>query len=85
MEYKFKAGSESLINISYQTESTIFVNTTAESEAQWIKIDGQTLSTTKLPEGGGLIEVPKDEGLYILRILTNKQQRSFRILVLNNK
>ncbi len=85
VEYKFKAGSESLINISYQTESTIFVNTTAESEAQWIKIDGQTLFTTKLPEGGGLIEVPKDEGLYILRILTNKQQRSFRILVLNNK
>ena len=82
--YSFKAGSDSLITISYQTESVIYVNTEAEAEAHWIKIDGQVLTTTKLPEGGGLIDVPTDEGLYILRVITGKQQRNFKILIYNN-
>lgn len=84
-EYNFKANSDSLVSISYTAGGNIFVNTEAEAEAQWIKIDGTTLSSTKLPEGGGLVETPQDEGLYILRVSTGKEQRNFKILIYKNK
>ena len=84
-EYNFKANSDSLVSISYTAGGNIFVNAEAEAEAQWIKIDGTTLSSTKLPEGGGLVETPQDEGLYIMRVSTGKKQRNFKILIYKNK
>ncbi|MBR1808510.1 MAG: hypothetical protein IJ776_03890 [Paludibacteraceae bacterium] len=90
---KFKSNNDT---IEFETEgikisatsatagTNIYVNSTAEAEARWISIDGTDLSTTKLPEGGGLVEVPKTDkaGLYILRVITGKQQRNFKFIIL---
>lgn len=80
-DMQFEAESTVITSASARAGSIIFVNTDAEAEAQWIAIDGNTLGSTKLPEGGGLISVPKDRGIYILRVLTGKQQRNFKFLV----
>ncbi len=61
--------------------TNVWVTTTGEATAQWIGIDGTTLEEQTIPEGGCLIEAPRETGLYILRIISEKKEKNFKIMV----
>ena len=59
----------------------IFVNAQGASTAQWIRTDGSIFSEEQLPDGGCTISVPSESGFYILRVITDKQERNFKFFV----
>ncbi|MCQ2347845.1 MAG: T9SS type A sorting domain-containing protein [Paludibacteraceae bacterium] len=59
----------------------IYVNTKGNSTVEWYTIKGDVLQTLSLPEHGGLVTVPEEPGMYILRVTTDKEKRTFKFVV----
>ncbi len=81
MQFGTDSASVSISTMSAPASSIIFVNAEDQAQAEWIKIDGTILTTNSLPQGGGLVYVPADKGIYILRVTTGKKPRNFKFLV----
>lgn len=91
-KYSFSANPDSLIitaSYSYQHGDKVFVNanwggkTEIECYAQWITTSGNIYKDWKfmLPDGGCLIDTPTEPDLYLLRVVTDKQTRSFKFII----
>ena len=67
----------------------VFVNahwggkTDVKCYAQWINASGRIYAdkTFDIPDGGCTIETPKENGLYLLRVVTGKATRSFKFFI----
>ena len=57
--------------------------TEIECYAQWITTSGNIYKDWKflLPDGGCLIDTPTEPDLYLLRVVTDKQTRSFKFII----
>jgi hypothetical protein len=70
-----------------QKNGRIFVNAQYEGDvecyAQWITVSGKPYDSQKfnLPNGGCTIDAPAEPGFYILRVVTGKEKRSFKLIV----
>ena len=91
-KYSFSANPDSLIitaSYNYQHGDKVFVNanwggkTEIECYAQWITTSGNIYKDWKflLPDGGCLIDTPTEPDLYLLRVVTDKQTRSFKFII----
>ena len=58
-------------------------NTGIECYAQWITPSGSVYGNEKfdIPDGGCTITTPNENGFYILRVVTDEDQRSFKFIV----
>ena len=90
--YTFDQNPDSLsITATYATMSggKVFVNadwngkTDIECYAQWITASGKVYQGLKfdIPDGGCIIEAPKNKGLYLLRVTTDGKSRSFKMII----
>lgn len=71
-----------LTTTSAKSGSSIFVNTSERSHADWYTIGGLLLSGNHtIPAGGGIIDTPERPGLYILRISGFSGQRNYKFLI----
>ena len=86
----FDDGSSLLISATYVIEGDkVFVNadwkgkTDIECYAQWITTNGHVYEGLKfnIPNGGCTIPTPKEDGLYLLRVQTDKGCRSFKFII----
>ena len=86
----FENDSTLLITATYSvTGDKVFVNadwngkTDIDCYAQWITTSGSIYQDWKfdIPDGGCTIPTPNDNGLYLLRIKTDKKNRSFKFLI----
>ena len=77
---EFEEGVQ-VIATTAQAGDRIFVNAQGEATAQWINVNGEILGEVSLPDGGCTINVPAEAGFYILRIITDKQERNFKFLI----
>ena len=82
--------TELTISATYAIEGDkVFVNadwggkTDIECYAQWITTSGQVYNelTFNIPDGGCTIPVPAQNGLYLLRVVTDKKTRSFKFII----
>lgn len=91
-KYSFDQNPDSLyITATYamMTGGKVFVNadwkgkTDIECYAQWITASGKVYQGLKfnIPDGGCLIEAPKEKGLYMLRVTTDGKSRSFKMII----
>ena len=87
--YKFNTDSLG-ISAAYQYDGdVVFVNADYKGEAnircyaQWINVSGRIYAdkTFDIPDGGCTIETPKENGLYLLRVVTGKATRSFKFII----
>lgn len=70
-------------------EDKIFVNANWGGKnditcyAQWINASGRIYAdkTFNIPDGGCTIETPKENGLYLLRVVTGKATRCFKFMI----
>ncbi len=67
--------------VSGQAGDQMFFCTTAEGEASLYNIHGQLISTYSLTSEGGLIELPTDKGVYVLRIKTANEKAALKVYV----
>lgn len=52
-----------------------------EATAQWLNIQGKALGEAiVLPNGGRTITMPKEQGMYLLRVVIGKQTRTFKFI-----
>lgn len=72
--------STSLIGSSAPAGSRLFVNAEQDATATWYTIDGSLHSSQDIPAGGGLVQVPAERGLYILRVSADSN-RNFKFMV----
>lgn len=72
--------SSSLTGSSAPAGSRIFVNAEVEATATWYTIDGSHYSNQTIPAGGGLVNVPNERGLYVLRVSADSN-RNFKFMV----
>ena len=70
----------SVSGTSAEHGTRIFVNADAEATASWYTIDGSLHSSQTIPAGGGLINVPDERGLYVLRVSADSD-RNFKFMV----
>lgn len=79
-----------LITATYMNVGdVVFVNanwggkTDVKCYAQWINASGRIYAdkTFDIPDGGCTIETPKENGLYLLRVVTGKATRSFKFFI----
>ncbi len=70
-------GDKVFVNANYNGETNI------ECYAQWITTSGAVYQDLKfdIPDGGCTIPTPAENGLYLLRVVTGKQTRSFKFLI----
>ena len=91
-KHQFVNDPDSLIitaSYGYQHGDKVFVNanwggkTEIECYAQWITTSGNIYKDWKfmLPDGGCLIDTPTEPDLYLLRVVTDKQTRSFKFII----
>ena len=75
--YALNASDKVFVNADYEGEKDI------ECYAQWITASGSVYNSEKfnLPDGGCTIDAPKDKGLYLLRVVTDKKSRSFKFII----
>ena len=75
--YATLVGGEVFVNADYKGETNI------ECYAQWITASGQVYQNLQfdIPDGGCTIPAPKEKGLYLLRVVTGKGSRSFKISI----
>lgn len=68
----------------------VFVNAQFDEEdkniecyAQWFDVSGRAVEGGRfdIPNGGRTIDVPRDNGLYLLRVITGKASRSFKFII----
>ena len=90
-KHNFEVNPDSLIitaNYDMKDEK-IFVNanykgkTDIECYAQWITSSGKIYGDMKfnIPDGGCTIPTPRENGLYLLRVVTGKGSRSFKFVI----
>ena len=86
----FGADSSMVITATYTiADDRVFVNadykgkTDIECYAQWITASGSIYQGLKfdIPNGGCTIPTPKENGLYLLRVITGKGARSFKFII----
>lgn len=90
-EHEFEANPESLIiTAGYDIqEDKVFVNANwggkkdIECYAQWITASGNIYGDLKfsIPDGGCTIPTPNENGLYLLRVVTDGKSRSFKFII----
>ena len=91
-KHQFVNDPDSLIitaSYGYQHGDKVFVNanwggkTEIKCYAQWITTSGNIYKDWKflLPDGGCLIDTPTEPDLYLLRVVTDKQTRSFKFII----
>lgn len=70
-------GNKVFVNADYKGETDI------ECYAQWITVNGKVYKGEKfdLPDGGCTIPAPEENGFYILRVVTGKEKRSFKMII----
>lgn len=82
--------SETSISATYAIkDNKVFVNadykgqTDIECYAQWITTSGKVYNDLKftIPNGGCTIPVPEQDDLYLLRVTTGKESRSFKFII----
>lgn len=75
--YAVNAKGNVYVNADYKGEAEV------ECYAQWITVSGQVYNDLRfdLPDGGCLIPAPADPGLYLLRVVTAKETRSFKFVI----
>ena len=75
--YSMKAGDVVFVNADYKGEADI------DCYAQWITANGKIYNDLKftIPDGGCTIPTPKEGGLYLLRVITGKESRSFKLII----
>ncbi len=89
--HQFEVNPDSLIitaNYDYR-DNKIFVNanwggkTDIECYAQWITASGNIYGDLKfnIPDGGCTIPTPNENGLYLLRVVTDGKSRSFKFVI----
>ena len=90
-EHNFVSNPDSLIitaNYDYK-DNKIFVNANYRGEkdiecyAQWITASGNIYGDLKfdIPDGGCTIPTPNENGLYLLRVVTDGKSRSFKFVI----
>ncbi len=90
-EHSFEVNPDSLIitaNYDYK-DNKIFVNANYKGEkdiecyAQWITASGNIYGDLKfdIPDGGCTIPTPNENGLYLLRVVTDGKSRSFKFVI----
>ena len=90
-EHSFEVNPDSLIitaNYDYK-DNKIFVNANYRGEkdiecyAQWITASGNIYGDLKfdIPDGGCTIPTPNENGLYLLRVVTDGKSRSFKFVI----
>lgn len=91
-DYAFEAESPEIIaTYSADANGKVFVNadykgaSDIECYAQWITVSGQVYNGLRfdIPDGGCTIDAPKENGLYLLRVVTDKKSRSFKFIINN--
>lgn len=91
-QHQFTA--DPVISATYAVDGTkgdkVFVNAEYDEEdkniecyAQWFDVSGRAVEGGRfnLPNGGCTIDVPRDNGLYLLRVVTGKATRSFKFII----
>ena len=75
--YAVNADGKVFVNADYNGQTDI------ECYAQWITTSGQVYGGQKftIPDGGCTIPAPKEKGLYLLRVVTDKDTRSFKFVI----
>ena len=75
--YSVLAGGKVFVNADNQGKADI------ECYAQWITVSGKVYNDLKftIPDGGCTIPAPKENGLYLLRVVTGKGRRSFKFII----
>ncbi len=70
-------GNRIYVNADYNGETEI------ECYAQWITASGSIYQNRRfdIPDGGCTIETPAENGLYLLRVVTGKNARSFKFMI----
>lgn len=61
-------------------DGKFFINSKGNSTAQWIDVNGNTVKSYEVPDGGCVVEAPA-AGFYILRVTTDGKDRNFKIIV----
>ena len=90
-EHSFEVNPDSLIitaNYDYK-DNKLFVNANYKGEkdiecyAQWITASGNIYGDLKfdIPDGGCTIPTPNENGLYLLRVVTDGKSRSFKFVI----
>ena len=91
VEHRFETDPDKLIiSANYDIKDRkVYVNANWKGEkdiecyAQWINANGNIYQNMKfnIPDGGCAIPTPNENGLYLLRVVTGKQTRSFKIII----
>ena len=91
VEHRFETDPDKLIiSANYDIkDSKVYVNANWKGEkdiecyAQWINASGNIYQNMKfnIPDGGCAIPTPNENGLYLLRVVTGKQTRSFKFII----
>lgn len=70
-------GDKIFVNANWNGETDI------ECYAQWINANGNIVSGMEfnIPDGGCTIPTPNENGLYLLRVVTDKKARSFKFVI----
>jgi hypothetical protein len=75
--YSVLEGDRIFVNANYNGQANI------DCYAQWITASGTIYQGLKfnIPDGGCTIPAPAENGLYLLRVVTGKETRSFKFLI----
>ncbi len=75
--YSTLAGDKVFVNADFEGEKDI------ECYAQWINASGKVVEGMQfqIPDGGCTIPTPEEDGLYLLRVITDKKSRSFKFII----
>jgi len=89
VDYNLDINTVTIVATYIIQSNSVFVNadyngkTGIECYAQWIDVSGRVVDDKRydIPDGGCLIDAPKTNGLYLLRVVTDKETRSFKFIV----
>lgn len=75
--YSVVAGGKVFVNANWEGKTDL------ECYAQWITASGRVYGDLKfdIPDGGCTIPAPTEKGLYLLRVVTGKGNRSFKFII----
>lgn len=89
-QHSFKEDNITVTALYASNGDKVFVNAEYDEEdkdiqcyAQWFDVSGRAVEGGRydLPNGGRSIDVPRDSGLYLLRVVTGKATRSFKFII----
>lgn len=85
-EFSFKPlvqGDDEISAIRIDAGGTIYISTTAEGTAELYDIAGVKLGDTiHFGAEGGFVKLPKERGIYVLRVVTPNEKRNLKVYVL---